>query len=63
MLGKRMGGINWTEVPPTTLTIGGDATVTDGYVGGGGPNRASAWAVASALTTGRMRAMPVATLE
>jgi hypothetical protein len=29
MLRKRMGGINWREVPPT-LTIGGDATVTDG---------------------------------
>jgi hypothetical protein len=57
-----MGGINWREVSPI-LAIGGDATVIDGYVGGGGPNRASAWAVASALTTGRMRAMPVATLE
>jgi|AmaraimetFIIA100_FD_contig_81_232923_length_244_multi_5_in_0_out_0_1 hypothetical protein len=29
MLRKRMGGINWREVPPT-LAIGGDATVTDG---------------------------------
>jgi hypothetical protein len=26
---KRMGGVNWREVPPI-LAIGGDATVTDG---------------------------------
>src|SRR5262245_16506204 len=57
MLGKRMGGINWTEVPPI-LAIGGDATVTDGCERRR-PGRL-AWADASALTTDRRRWLPVA---